>query len=1290
MQNEILGEEYRKKCTSTVDTVPELFRYISELRLPCGEEKRAGEPDSAFGQRVEDHAQLLKSASEYIRKEMATIHQKEATATVATANQLQLNPPVLPVPTQHCMEIGWEVALKLLELSDVAETQISAIKVLRGRFKNTKPMGYADGIQLAEPASIALNKLCAFLVKTLQNGAVHAELSKECSELLLDLAICRGSLPYLLTSLRHMMMKSDTVTFNTSELVIKLKNVKERPLFGIADASGELYACGQNSYGELALGDDIERRQLTRIPLAGWDVKHVVSGNESLAVLSMNGMLLTCGLNKSGQCGQGHYEERVMMLRPVPSLLEHKVKHIAAANGCEHMIAILESGLAYSWGYNDRGQLGHDSTATKIHTPKVIEALRNKQCVAAAVSYHHSAIITDNGELYTCGMNDTGQLGLDNLQHQAAPCRVEALEGHEIVEAACGLYHTIVCSSKGAIFSFGKNDYGQLGLGHNRPSKFPAAINIPNERIVSLSCGYYHTLAISNSGKLFTFGRNDYGQLGLGHKIHQNLPQVVSFPAETKLVRVVSGCYHNVVLSDQGKAFAYGRNNKGQLGSRSVNDSLVPTLIRLRSDEQGRAILNISAGFYTSTVIAERQQRKSSEFGSTLQKACSVTTLCGRVDIDSSGEIEGLSNFGTVCGVGIALSSGVWFYEVTLVTSGLIQIGWVDGYFQASSDQGEGVGDHSHSWSYDGNRQRRWNSGSSAYGDRWKTGDVIGCILDFNQNHMRFYRNGVDLGVAYSDLQVSSTHPLSSLVPAISLERGEIIVINLGSKPFSFPPANLNFEAINESISNYRPQIELERCTKKPQKLPTKGLVGAATVMVNGDIFVVGGGTTSSSGGSSDVWVCRKSSAKWEKWSSLPENVIHHQVVHIMPDQLYVIGGQESDGGTRHMKIWKCSISSTSTSLPNWEIVQDIVGASGDLPVGRAFHTATVLNVRLDPVIFVFGGKSSSDTLLGDAWVYSIGDHSWSQLPSSPGLEPGQRLGCTACAAGEYVYVFGGLDQRGTYRADLWRYNTFDRMWQICHDDGIQFEGSAHKRELPEQLDKIPQRRAHYAAAVDYGVLYIGGGITEDSRMLDDLWCYSFVERVWCKLAVNHVNGRLSQYSHAAFLYDTGSINLFESTPLHSVQMFGGFYRDSSGRKLICTSIQTVARVSISSQSSLHDDTSCVSAGNFLEEAATSGEATYNTKFPVVSIFSQIERLVGGDISLDEPDKILASPCAYRRMCLDPVKQTFQSFLDTINYISQAFIGPESTGLDKWNAHIFLVLLKLLKLNLFEVSALCF
>ncbi|KAJ0392770.1 hypothetical protein P43SY_009330 [Pythium insidiosum] len=378
----------------------------------------------------------------------------------------------------------------------------------------------------------------------------------------------------------------------------------------------ELFSCGQNNYGELCLGHCNSTSKLEHVPFfSGKSIRDIAGGNEVLAVLARDGTLFTCGLNKSGQCGNGTFEERVLVASPVRALAGIPIEMIAAANGCEHMLAVATDGAVYSWGYNDRGQLGLGSTISKSHTPRLVESLRDKYVVtSAAVSYHHSAVITSAGELLTFGMNDCGQLGLDHTQHQHTPQLVDALSSQVVTKVACGLYHTVVTTAGGELYAFGKNDYGQLGLGHARNVKLPTLVRVTigdsDEKVVDVSCGYYHTVAVTDKGKLLTWGRNDYGQLGIGSKDHKNVPQYVPLPLSSRIRKASCGCYHTLILLANGRVMVFGRNNKGQLGAgaRTLPSADLPLPIpsnSLSSDE----VVCVAAGFYSSYILTGRSSQ---------------------------------------------------------------------------------------------------------------------------------------------------------------------------------------------------------------------------------------------------------------------------------------------------------------------------------------------------------------------------------------------------------------------------------------------------------------------------------------------------------------------------------------------------------------------------------------------------------------------------------------------------------------------------------------------------------
>ncbi|KAE9046987.1 hypothetical protein PR003_g1344 [Phytophthora rubi] len=151
-------------------------------------------------------------------------------------------------------------------------------------------------------------------------------------------------------------------------------------------------------------------------------------------------------------------------------------------------------------------------------------------------------------------------------------------------------------------------------------------------------------------------------------------------------------------------------------------------------------------------------------------------------------ELRGRGNFATAAARHCcAVTKGKWYYEVRLVTTGVVQIGWADSTFEANSETGDGVGDHERSWAYDGARKVKWNGGKDeeyATGESWSKNDVIGCMLDLDEGTVAFTRNGVDLGVAFRNVKHTSSD--QGFFPAISVEQAEILLVNIGSQPFLY------------------------------------------------------------------------------------------------------------------------------------------------------------------------------------------------------------------------------------------------------------------------------------------------------------------------------------------------------------------------------------------------------------------------------------------------------------------------------------------------------------------------
>ena len=136
---------------------------------------------------------------------------------------------------------------------------------------------------------------------------------------------------------------------------------------------------------------------------------------------------------------------------------------------------------------------------------------------------------------------------------------------------------------------------------------------------------------------------------------------------------------------------------------------------------------------------------------------------------------------------GYHVSSGKWYYEITLETAGCMQFGWADLSYEGGAEHGEGVGDDAHSWAYDGWRKLKWNHVSAEWGAKWAIHDVVGCLLDMDNRKMAFTLNGfgseIDMGLAFEDFTF-----FGGVYPCVSFNRQEKMRFNFGHHSFKHPP----------------------------------------------------------------------------------------------------------------------------------------------------------------------------------------------------------------------------------------------------------------------------------------------------------------------------------------------------------------------------------------------------------------------------------------------------------------------------------------------------------------------
>ncbi|XP_078670628.1 secretion-regulating guanine nucleotide exchange factor-like [Branchiostoma floridae x Branchiostoma belcheri] len=233
----------------------------------------------------------------------------------------------------------------------------------------------------------------------------------------------------------------------------------------------------------------------------------------------------------------------------------------------------MEEEVIFSWGANSYGQLGVGHCDDR-HSPQQLQGVNFRVKVVTGGG-GHTAFITAEGQLFVCGWNQKGQLGLGHRENVSVLTQVAALT-EPVETVACGWDFTLAVTEGGRFFSWGSNAFGQLGVpqvkGH---SSTPIHVqNLQGVRIVGVAAGLRHAVALDDTGYVWTWGAGKRGQLGRleggGLPTVSKQPGKVQFGADPTIVAVTAGSYHSVALTDSGDLYVWGRNDKGQL-TNSIN-----------------------------------------------------------------------------------------------------------------------------------------------------------------------------------------------------------------------------------------------------------------------------------------------------------------------------------------------------------------------------------------------------------------------------------------------------------------------------------------------------------------------------------------------------------------------------------------------------------------------------------------------------------------------------------------------------------------------------------------------
>lgn len=261
------------------------------------------------------------------------------------------------------------------------------------------------------------------------------------------------------------------------------------------------------------------------------------------------------------------------------------------AAGLGYTIVLKSNGTLDAAGLNDSGQLGIGSTEqNKVHFYPVGT---ETNWASIAAGDHHALALKSDGTLWSWGSNNYGQLG-DGTTTNNSTTPIQIGTDANWVSVAAGNYHSLALKSDGTLWAWGYNSNGQLGDGKQVfRSTVPIQVGADTDW-QSISAGVYFTVALKSNGTLWTWGYNVYGELGNGSTAQNTVPMQIG--SDTNWRSIAAGDYHTLALKSDGTLWAWGYNVFGQVGI--TPNSYAPNQIGTDSNWA-----SISAGTHHSAAV---------------------------------------------------------------------------------------------------------------------------------------------------------------------------------------------------------------------------------------------------------------------------------------------------------------------------------------------------------------------------------------------------------------------------------------------------------------------------------------------------------------------------------------------------------------------------------------------------------------------------------------------------------------------------------------------------------------
>jgi len=321
--------------------------------------------------------------------------------------------------------------------------------------------------------------------------------------------------------------------------------------------------------------------------------------------LFSSGELRCWGNNNYGQLGDGTDEHKYI---PTPAVgLPSDDAVVQLASGGRHVNVLLESGKIMAWGLGDTGQLGNAEGGENYEVHSPVDVVWSLGDVAygwryVASGYLFNCAIQDDDAVWCWGRNDMGQLGTGTFDNSWVPVPVAGVGG--VSTMTSGSYHVCAIDPAGVLWCWGRNDRGQLGIAvTGDPVTLPTLVEGISDTVIDVALGVLHTCALLQSGEVWCWGTNEYGELGNESEVDSNVPvQVSNLP--TTVQDIDSEYEHTCALLDGGEMMCWGHNEEGQIGEDTLGEILRQP-VSVSGLPEGSVVVLLALGAHHTCVLLE-------------------------------------------------------------------------------------------------------------------------------------------------------------------------------------------------------------------------------------------------------------------------------------------------------------------------------------------------------------------------------------------------------------------------------------------------------------------------------------------------------------------------------------------------------------------------------------------------------------------------------------------------------------------------------------------------------------